>query len=200
MKKLNLNFYRRDDVVQIARDLLGKELATYIDGELTSGIITETEAYAGITDRASHAFGGKQTPRNKTMYEAGGVCYIYLCYGIHHLFNVVTHNEGVPHAVLLRNIQPRRGLETQLLRRGKQKLDKTFSTGPGTMSQALGIKTTYSGISLLEDMIWIEDAGIAITQSSIKATPRIGVDYAGDDAKLPYRFLVEKDGLKSDTL
>lgn len=107
--KLTNDFYQRTDVVQIARDLLGKELITNIDGELTSGIITETEAYNGIVDRASHAYGGKFTPRTQIMYAAGGVSYVYLCYGIHHLFNVVTNIEGVPHAVLIRNIKPLKG-------------------------------------------------------------------------------------------
>lgn len=189
--KLGLDFYDRGDVVQIARELLGKELVTNIDGELTSGIITETEAYAGVIDKASHAYGGRNTNRTSIMFGPGGVAYVYLCYGIHHLFNVVTHSEGVPHAVLVRNIQPLKGLDIQLLRRGKQKVDKTFSTGPGTMSQALGNKTLHTGLSLLGDTIWMEDIGIKIPKKDIKVTPRIGVDYAGEDAKLPYRFVVE---------
>lgn len=193
--KLGIEFYRRNDVVQIARELLGKELVTFIDGELTSGIITETEAYAGIIDRASHAYGGRYTQRTQTMYSEGGICYVYLCYGIHHLFNVVTHSEGTPHAVLIRNIIPRRGLDIQLLRRNKSKVDKTFSTGPGTMSQALGIITRHNNLSLLGDTIWIEDAGIIIPDKDVLITPRIGVDYAGEDAKLPYRFVV-KDATK----
>lgn len=193
MKKLTIDFYQRTDVVQVAKDLLGKELFTHINGEITSGIITETEAYNGITDRASHSFGGRFTERTKTMYEEGGICYIYLCYGIHHLFNVVTNIEGMPHAVLIRNIKPSKGVETVLARRNKKKLDKTISTGPGTLSQALGINIKeHNGISLLGDMIWIEDSGIVIPENNIETTPRIGVDYAGEDAKLPYRFLVKK--------
>ncbi len=191
MKKLTKDFYERADVVQIAKDLLGKELHTYIDGKLTSGIITETEAYNGIIDRASHAFGKRYTNRTKTMYEAGGISYVYLCYGIHHLFNVVTNIEGEPHAVLIRNIKPAKGVETILTRRNKKKLTKTISTGPGTLSQALGITTkVHNGISLLEDTIWIEDSGAKVKDDAISITPRIGVDYAGDDAKLPYRFLL----------
>lgn len=187
--KLTNDFYQRTDVVQIARDLLGKELITNIDGELTSGIITETEAYNGIVDRASHAYGGKFTPRTQTMYAAGGVSYVYLCYGIHHLFNVVTNIEGVPHAVLIRNIKPLKGLETILQRRNKTKANKTLSTGPGTLSQALGIKTIHNGLLLQENTIWIEDVGLKIDPENIKSTPRIGVDYAGEDALLPYRFV-----------
>ncbi len=191
MKKLNIDFYQREDVVQIARDLLGKELITNINGTLTSGIITETEAYAGIVDRASHAFGNRRTTRTETMYAAGGISYVYLCYGIHHLFNVVTNIADVPHAVLIRNIQPAKGIETILERRRKKKVDKTLSTGPGTMSEALGIKTLHNSFDLTGDTIWIEDAGITVSNEAIKITPRIGVDYAGEDAKLPYRFVVE---------
>ena len=187
--KLTNDFYQRTDVVQIARELLGKELITNIDGELTSGIITETEAYNGIVDRASHAYGGKFTPRTQIMYAAGGVSYVYLCYGIHHLFNVVTNIEGVPHAVLIRNIKPLKGLETILQRRNKTKANKTLSTGPGTLSQALGIKTIHNGLLLQENTIWIEDVGLKIDPENIKSTPRIGVDYAGEDALLPYRFV-----------
>lgn len=192
MKKLTPDFYLREDVLQIARDLIGKELITNINGTITSGIITETEAYAGVVDRASHAYGGRRTNRTETMYAAGGISYVYLCYGIHHLFNVVTNAKEVPHAVLIRNIQPLKGLETILERRRKKKLDKTLSTGPGTMSEALGIKTLHNGFDLTGDTVWIEDAGITIANETVKITPRIGVDYAGEDAKLPYRFLVEK--------
>lgn len=191
MKKLTSDFYLREDVLQIARDLIGKELITNIHGTITSGIITETEAYAGVVDRASHAYGGRRTNRTETMYAVGGISYVYLCYGIHHLFNVVTNVKEVPHAVLIRNIQPLKGLETILERRRKKKVDKTLSTGPGTMSEALGIKTLHNGFDLTGDTIWIEDAGIAIANETVKITPRIGVDYAGEDAKLPYRFVVE---------
>jgi len=192
LKKLTHSFYQRTNVVQLAKNLLGKELVTHINGTTTSGIITETEAYNGVTDRASHAFGGRLTERTKTMYAAGGISYVYLCYGIHHLFNVVTNTEGVPHAVLIRNIQPAQGIETVLARRNKKKVDKTISTGPGTLSQALAITTKiHNGISLLGDVIWIEDSGILISENNIEVTPRIGVDYAGEDAKLPYRFLVK---------
>lgn len=191
MKKLTPDFYLREDVLQIARDLIGKELITNINGTITSGIITETEAYAGVVDRASHAYGGRRTNRTETMYAKGGISYVYLCYGIHHLFNVVTNVKEVPHAVLIRNIQPLKGLDTILERRRKKKVDKTLSTGPGTMSEALGIKTLHNGLDLTGDTIWIEDAGIAIANETVKITPRIGVDYAGEDAKLPYRFVVE---------
>src|SRR5436189_2434033 len=98
--KLHRSFYTRPDVVRIARDLLGKVLVTEFDGRRTAGMITETEAYAGVKDKASHAFGGRRTRRNEPMYGIGGTAYVYLCYGVHHLFNVVTNTEDVPHAVL----------------------------------------------------------------------------------------------------
>ncbi|HET6991451.1 MAG TPA: DNA-3-methyladenine glycosylase [Bacteroidia bacterium] len=191
MKKLlPKSFYNHHDVVSLAKKLLGKRLCTNINGKYTSGIITETEAYAGVTDRASHAYGGKLTKRTKTMFEEGGTAYVYLCYGIHHLFNIVTNKKGIPHAILIRAIQPDEGIEIMMKRRKKNKIDKTFSGGPGTVSQALGIHVRHSGKNLLDQEIWVEETGIKIPEKEIIAGPRIGVDYAGEDAKLPYRFLI----------
>lgn len=192
MKKIKKSFYQQEDVVQLAREVLGKRLCTFVNGQYSSGIITESEAYAGVTDKASHAYGGRLTERTKTMYENGGTAYVYLCYGIHHLFNIVTNKKGIPHAILIRGIQPEDGIELMLQRRNKKKIDKTLSAGPGTVSQALGIQVRHSGISLLEETIWLEESGIHIPEKSIVAGPRIGVDYAGEDAKLPYRFLVKQ--------
>ena len=169
----------------IARDLLGKTLVTRIDGVRTSGVITETEAYAGAGDRGSHAYGGKVTPRNKVMYGRPGVAYVYLCYGIHHLFNVVTNAPGTAHAVLVRAVHPLEGTDVMLQRRGGRKLT---TGGPGTLSQALGIHTRHSGTDLLADLITLEDHGIDVPDAAVITGPRIGVDYAGEDALLPYRF------------
>ena len=192
-KKLPESFFADKDVVKLAKKLLGKRLCTLVDGKYTSGIITETEAYAGVTDKASHAYGGRKTDRTKIMFEEPGTAYVYLCYGIHHLFNIVTNKKGVPHAILIRAIQPDEGIEYMMERRKKFKVGKTFSGGPGTVSQALGIKTKHSGINLLGKEIWVEEAGIKIPEKEIIAGPRIGVDYAGEDAKLPYRFYVSAD-------
>ena len=189
--KLPRKFYLRDDVVQVAKDLLGKVLCTRFNGKLTSGIITETEAYAGVIDRASHAYGGRRTKRTEIMFGQGGTAYVYLCYGIHHLFNVVTNAKDEPHAVLIRAIKPLDGIKTMKERRLKDKIDKTFSGGPGTVSQALGILTGHSGLDLLGNKIWIEDRGINVSEKDIKKGPRIGVDYAGEDAKLHYRFVID---------
>jgi DNA-3-methyladenine glycosylase len=189
--KLPQSFYRRKDVVKIAKDLLGKVLYTKINGQVTAGIITETEAYAGITDRASHAYGGRRTKRTEIMYSSGGSAYVYLCYGIHHLFNVVTNRKNIPHAVLIRAIGPFIGTEVILKRRGKVKLNEKICSGPGTVSEGLGIKVSHAGTDLRGSVIWIEDKGIKIQERKIIKNPRIGVDYAGADALLPYRFTIE---------
>lgn len=175
----------------VARDLLGKTICTRIGGKVTCGIITETEAYAGIVDKASHAFGGRRTARNEVMYGKGGFGYVYLCYGLHHLFNVVTNSADIPHAVLIRAIKPTVGIETILKRRKQKALAKNTSGGPGTVSQALGITTRLNGEDLTGRRIWLEDTGIKVTEKQIVSAPRIGVDYAGEHAKLPYRFILK---------
>ena len=192
---LPLPFFLRPDVVQVARDLLGKKLVTRIDGELTSGIICETEAYAGVTDRASHAFGDRRTARTEVMYARGGTAYVYLCYGIHSLFNIVTNEAGIPHAVLIRGIIPLKGTEIMLRRSGKGKISKNFGTGPGKVAKILGIHYSHSGLDLVSPpgnndgpSIWIEDAGRLVQPAQITCGPRVGVDYAGEDALLPYRY------------
>lgn len=184
-RALPKSFYQRPDAVAVARELLGKVIVTRFHGRRTSGIITETEAYAGINDRASHAFGGRRTARTETMYAAGGVAYVYLCYGMHHLFNVVTSVRDVPHAVLIRAVEPLEGEVTMRQRR----LGRPLRTnGPALVTQALGIRTEHNGIDLSHGLITIEDRGHEPASSAIIIGPRIGVDYAGKDALLPYRF------------
>jgi DNA-3-methyladenine glycosylase len=158
---------------------------------VTAGRIVETEAYNGATDRASHAWGGRRTNRTEIMYAAGGVSYVYLCYGIHHLFNVITNLEDVPHAVLIRGIEPLAGIDHMLQRTGKQKPDNTLTKGPGNVSKAMGIYTQHTGIDLQGKELFIVDDGFKIKPSQIIATPRIGVGYAGADALLPYRFILK---------
>lgn len=196
MKQLPPAFYRNVDVVTVGRQLLGKVLCTSIGGRLTKAVITETEAYAGETDRASHAWGGRRTRRTEPMYAAGGVAYVYLCYGLHHLFNVVTGPAEVPHAVLVRAGLPVGGVDVMLLRRNKSAPDKTLLGGPGSMAKALGITTDLTGTSLRGNRIWIEDHGHELPDSAIRTLPRIGVDYAGKDALRPYRFLVDTAGYR----
>jgi len=191
IKKLGYSFYNRPDVVQVAKELLGKILITKFNGEITSGRIVETEAYAGIVDRASHAYADRRTARTEVMYNKGGSAYVYLCYGIHHLFNVVTNKKNIPHAILIRALEPLEGIDIMLRRTGKKKLDYTLTKGPGNISKALGLSTRHSGISLLENEIIIGDDGFKINPASIRRTTRIGVDYAGEDAKLLYRFILK---------
>ena len=189
--KLPREFYCRDDVLEICRELLGKVLCTQLDGLLTKVVITETEAYAGVTDKASHAYGGRRTRRTEPMFGPGGVAYVYLCYGIHHLFNVVTNIEGTPHAVLIRAGEPLAGVDTMLARRNKSDIDSTLLSGPGSLAKGLGISSALTGTDLMGDVIWIEDHQISVSPDEITAGPRVGVGYADEDALLPYRFRAE---------
>jgi len=191
MKKLPPAFYHRSNVVVLAKELLGKLLVTEFDGALTAGRIVETEAYNGIVDKASHAYGGRRTKRTETMYGKGGIAYVYLCYGIHHLFNVVTNKTGIPHAILVRGIEPVKGIPVMLQRMGKENPDYTIGRGPGNVSKALGISVTHTSLSLFDKDIYIADDGVVIKPAQIAATPRIGVDYAAEDALLPYRFYIK---------
>jgi DNA-3-methyladenine glycosylase len=188
---LPLEFYNRTDVLGITRALLGKYLLTCIDGVTTGGYIVEAEAYAGVNDKASHAFGGRKTNRTATMYLQGGVAYVYLCYGIHEMFNVVTAGEGTPHAVLIRAIQPTEGIQEMLLRRGIPGLKPNLTSGPGSVAKALGISRKVNAFSLQSNIIWIEDRGLIFNDEQIAAVPRVGVAYAAEDALLPYRLYVK---------
>ena len=185
------SFYVRDDVCLIAKELLGKVIVTNFDGKVTTGMIVETEAYEGVTDRACHAFGNRRTKRTEVMYNRGGVAYVYLCYGIHHLFNVVTNTIDTPHAILIRGIEPLEGKGIMLERRGKNKLSSELTAGPGSLSQALGITTEFTGASLLNSQVIIEDRGYTVAKSQIIADTRVGVAYAKEDAYLPYRFYLK---------
>lgn len=185
---LPIDFYLQDDVVSIAKQLLGKVISTHINGIRTSGMIVETEAYKGITDKASHAYMGRKTKRTAPMFEQGGIAYVYLCYGIHHLFNVVTNIKEVPHAILIRAIEPLEGIEFMLERRGQSALKPSITAGPGVLSEALGITSIHSGESLLGKTISIEDRKVIIEPNSIVSSTRVGVAYAAEDALLPYRF------------
>jgi DNA-3-methyladenine glycosylase len=185
------DFYVREDVVQISRELLGKVLCTKLNGQVTKAIITETEAYAGETDKASHAYGGRRTLRTEPLYAQGGTAYVYLCYGIHHLFNVVTNTTGTPHAVLIRAGSAFEGSELMHKRRNKRDGDKSLLAGPGSLSKALGITTDLTGTDLTGDQIWIEDHEISVADDEIAIGPRIGIDYAEEDVTRPYRFIVD---------
>ncbi len=193
--RIEHSFYCQDNVISVARSLLGKYLFTQKEGQLAGGVIVEVEAYNGICDRASHAFGGRRTKRNDMMYHEGGVIYMYLCYGIHSLLNIVTNVEGVPDAVLIRGIIPTHGEELMLQRTTKPRLTAGMGIGPGKVSKLLGLTVADNGLSLQSDEVWLEDRHVTVEAKHIHAGPRIGVDYAGEDAKLPYRFFVDPDNL-----
>lgn len=178
-------------MVQTAKQLLGKILITNIEGIHTAARIVETEAYVAITDRASHSYNGRRTNRNEHMYAAGGTSYVYVCYGIHHLFNVVTNGKGIPDAVLVRAAEPVEGIEVMLQRTGKPRHDFTLTRGPGNMSRALGISKIHSGSDLRSNEIFLADDGLLYPENSIGQSKRIGIDSAGEDALLPYRFYVK---------
>ena len=191
--KLPQSFYLREDVVQISKDLLGKYLVTNFDQKITVGKIVETEAYRAPDDKACHAYGNKLTSRTKTMFEKGGISYVYLCYGIHHLFNVVTAPKGIAHAILIRGIEPIENVNVMLQRRGFAKLKYNLTAGPGTLTKALGISTMQNGIDLTKKKtpIWIEDRGDIILEKNIIASPRVGVGYAEECALWNWRFRIK---------
>ncbi|MCI0752099.1 MAG: DNA-3-methyladenine glycosylase [Flammeovirgaceae bacterium] len=187
--KLSEDFYQRPDVAKIARELLGKILTTKVNGFITGGMIVETEAYSW-KERGCHAFGDKKTNRNAVMFEKGGLSYVYLCYGIHNLFNVVTNKAGIADAVLIRAIEPVKGHDIMLQRRNIKTMSYQLSSGPGKLTKALGIDRSFNGKDLGKSEIWIEDDGIRISNKQIEISSRIGIAYAKEDAELPWRFCI----------
>lgn len=192
LKKLSKVFFQGDDVVRITKQLLGKIITTNFEGKLTSGRIVEAEAYRHIDDEASHARRGTRTNRNEHMYASGGVMYVYICYGLHHMVNVVTNIYGIPDAILIRAIEPLSGLDIMAIRTGKKITDKTITKGPGNVAKSLGVYKKHSGKSfMIADEIFITDSELILEENDIVTSPRIGVDGAGKDALLPYRFFIK---------
>jgi len=190
MKKLPFNFYKRKNVIAIAKELVGKIVVTKFDGLTTSGRIVEAEAYVAMIDKASHAFGGRRTAKNEHMYASPGTAYVYICYGMHQMFNIVTNEKDVPDAVLIRAVEPLEGINIMLQRTGKEKLDFTLTKGPGNVGKALGIFKKHSGLHLRDDEIYLADDGFELKENQIGISGRIGVASAGADALLPYRFYI----------
>ncbi len=177
MKRLGVRFYRRDTPA-VARDLLGRVLCRRLDdGGVLRGRLLEVEAYDGPNDRASHAHRGP-TARNAPMFEAGGVAYVYLVYGMHHCLNLVTGAKGYPAAVLLRAAESPDG--------------KVSAIGPGRLTRAFRIDRALDGASLLGPDLWLEE-GEPVPDRRVRRTPRIGVDYAGAWARERYRFVASFD-------
>lgn len=193
MKKIPLSYYQHNDVIALSKSLIGKYLLTCLgpENKITGGMIIETEAYHGAEDKACHAYGNRRSKRTETMFSIGGTAYVYLCYGLHNMFNIVTNREDIPHAILIRAIVPEVGIDIMLQRRKKDTLNATLTRGPGSLCQALGINRMHDGFSLISDKIWLEDRGVNIHMDQIQSSPRIGVDYAGEDALKPWRFYLE---------
>lgn len=190
-RKLKHSYYRNHDVEFLAKDLLGKVLYTNKNGQLTAGLITETEAYFGGDDKASHAFGKRRTARTEIMYGPGGFTYVYLCYGIHYLLNVVVSDSDDPKCVLIRAVEPYAGKEIIEERRKMPVTNAAVSSGPGSLSKALGIDGSFNKKDLTEDEIWVEDIGNRYAPEEIAAVPRVGIDYAKEHALLPLRFYIK---------
>ena len=194
--KLSNSFYQRNDTIEMAKELLGRFLYTNINGQLTGGMIVETEAYMGVTDSSCHTFNNRKTNRNATMYNQGGVIYMYICYGIHDMLNIATGNEGDSQVILIRAIEPLTGIEIMKERRGEMPL-KRLAKGPGSLAKALGLKRIHDGISLIKDTIWIEDEGINIGAENIIESPRIGLGCPEPYFSMPWRFFLKGNSFVS---
>ncbi|MHB1176940.1 MAG: DNA-3-methyladenine glycosylase [Daejeonella sp.] len=191
VNKLRAEFYQRANVVSIARELLGKHVYSQVNGEITGGIIVETEAYRGPDDMGSHAYNDKRTPRNEIMYRAGGVAYMYICYGIHDMLNIVTGSEGMSHAILIRAVEPRTGLDTMRRRRNIFDQDRRLCQGPGTLAKAMGLTKLHNGYDLQGDVIWLEDKNFNYKDEEVIASARIGMNFDGPYRTMPWRFYVK---------
>lgn len=193
LRKLPRAFYTRANVLTVARQLLGQLLVVPAeDGTRVSGIIVETEAYRGPQDRASHAYGGRRTNRTETMYQIGGTAYVYFVYGMYSQFNVVTNVTDIPHAVLVRALEPVEGIALMRKRRHGYS-DHHLTNGPGKLCIALGIDRRLDRADLLGDRVWIEAAERRIAPSAIASGPRIGVEYAEGWVDTPWRFWIKNN-------
>jgi DNA-3-methyladenine glycosylase len=186
--RLPREFYTRRNVIAVARGLLGQRLVVPDpDGTRVSGLIVETEAYRGPADRASHAYGSRRTRRTETMYRLGGTAYVYFVYGMYHQFNVVTNRADVPHAVLVRALEPLEGIEI-MRRRRPGSADRALTNGPGKLCRALGIDRSLDGADLCGGRVWIEPGDRRISPATIACGPRIGIEYASGWIDKPWRF------------
>ena len=190
MKKLPLEFYTRKNTLEIARDLLGKTLVVPTEtGKRVSGKIVETEAYMGELDKGAHSYKNRRTKRTEVMFHAGGAAYVTLIYGMYYQFNIVVGAENVPHAILIRAVEPLENIEIMRERRGKIK-DTNLTSGPGKLCIALAIEKDFYGEDLTGKKIWLEE-GEKISKNKIASGKRIGIDYAEEYAEKPWRFWVK---------
>lgn len=195
---ISSSFFEGTDVVYIAERLIGFEIETTFEDVITRGIISETEAYRAPEDKASHAYNGRRTARTETMYGPSGLAYVYLCYGIHHLFNIVTGPADTPHAVLIRGVIPTVGIETMKRRRSMSKTNQ-LTNGPGKWTQAFGITTAHNGTDLVSDenKISLHAPSVRINENDIQASARVGIGYAEEWIDKPWRFSIRANETRS---
>ena len=186
------NYYQNQDILFLAKDLLGKVLCTDFNGEYCEAKIIETEAYKAPEDKGSHAYQNLRTKRTETMFQAGGHAYVYLCYGIHSMVNVVTGPENLAHAILIRAVEPMNNIQIMKDRVKTKKKDFLLGSGPGNVCKAMGISTDNNGVELFKKgKIWIKDSKEIIDQSNIVASPRVGIAYAEQWAHKKWRFYIK---------
>ncbi len=196
MKCLKREFYKRNDTLLIAQELLGKLLVVPIEnGERVSGIIVETEAYLGPEDRAAHSYGNLRTKRTEAMFAKGGIAYVFIVYGIYYQFNVVTGGIDRPHAVLIRAIEPIEGIEKMQERRAGQPLNN-LTNGPGKLTIAFGIDKSFNQADLCGGRVWIEERDLE-SGFEIACGTRIGIEYAGEWANRNYRYWIKGNSFVS---
>jgi DNA-3-methyladenine glycosylase len=194
-RKLTRADYADPKPARVARFFLGKFLCVQAPDGYAEGVITETEAYGGPQDAACHGFENRRTARTEIMFAPGGVSYVYLCYGLHHLFNIITGPADSPEAVLIRAVRITGGHDVVRQRRPRV-AEKDWASGPGRVCRALAIGMHHYGLDLAGETIWIEDRGVNVPPRAVQRSPRIGVDYAGKWALKPWRFVWEPESLK----
>ena len=190
---LDYDFFRRDSI-NVAEDLLGKILVRkLLDGQVLKARIVETECYRGTFDKGSHAYGGRRTNRNESMYGSAGMIYVYFTYGMYHMLNIVTGEADYPDAVLIRGLEPVSAPDVFAQKRFGKDYDglsnyqkKNMLNGPGKLTKALDIDKSFDGV-MLGEKLYIEDDGFKVFD--VRKTPRIGIDYAEEWKDKPYRFV-----------
>ena len=194
MKKLTRNFYRKDGLT-LAKELIGKVLIHKTEHGVIKGIITETEAYMGVIDKASHAYGGLRSNRTETMYHDGGTSYVYLIYGMYYCMNVVANKKDIPEAVLIRGVHPYDKASLKIMKE-LRKADKVknLCNGPGKLCIAMDINKSLDDADMCASGtdFYIADAGIEINDACILKGPRINIDYAEEAASFPWRFYLSQ--------
>lgn len=195
MGKLERSFFARNTLT-VAQELLGKILVHQIEGTTLKGMIVETEAYLGLSDKAAHSYSGKITKRVETMYKQPGTAYVYFIWGMHYCLNLITAKEGVPEGVLIRAIEPIENIEQMVFNRFNKRTEeltsyqkRNITNGPGKLTQAMKIDGSLNNTDLCKDILYVEE-GLAKT-FKIQTAKRIGIDYAQEAIDYPYRFYIK---------